>query len=253
MNLPDTLIKGPGRSRHALIAEALADRIHRSQYKVGDLLPSESELSTAFGVSRHTVRAALQTLHSLGLVASQQGVGTEVRRQRAASRYTHSFDSASDLLQYANSKRRVLGEERIVVNEAQTRFLGCRLGEHWLRVTTLRYDEADGSPATYSEILIPATFEALVPELGKSRTPLFALIEKRFNESVTEIAQDIRAISMSSDVAQWMGVRDGSPGLEITRRFLGKGRRVLEVARSVHRPDVFRYSMNIQLQHELGA
>ena len=42
----------------------------------------EPTCTQRFGVSRHTVRAALQTLQRLGLVASQQGVGTRVQAAR---------------------------------------------------------------------------------------------------------------------------------------------------------------------------
>ena len=172
-----------------------------------------------------------------------------MRRQQAVSRYTHSFDSASDLLQYSTAKRRVLGKERLVVDKAQMEFLGCRLGEHWLHITTLRYATDDKSPATYSEVLIPLAFEGLLPELAKSRQPLFTLIEKKYNEPILEVRQEIRAIRLTASVAAWMLQKEGSPGLEVTRRFLGKGRRVLEVARSIHAPETFKYCMNIQLQH----
>src|SRR5471032_2072703 len=94
-------IDEPQRSKHALVAAALSTQIQSGKYRVGDLLPSEPELSAAFGVSRHTVRVALGRLQSLGLVVSHQGIGTQVHHNKILSRYNYSFNSASDLLQYA--------------------------------------------------------------------------------------------------------------------------------------------------------
>jgi len=48
---------------------------------VGEKLPSEHELCTMFGVSRTSVRAALQTLRSKGVVGTVQGLGSFVQRK----------------------------------------------------------------------------------------------------------------------------------------------------------------------------
>lgn len=45
----------------------------------GDRLPSENELSATFGVSRMTVRQAMQKLKALGLIETRSGSGSFVR------------------------------------------------------------------------------------------------------------------------------------------------------------------------------
>lgn len=74
---------------HPARKERLADdvygqilaRITTSEFKPGEKLPSEAELSLAFGVSRPIVRQALLRLRSDGLVRAQRGVGTFVSTQ----------------------------------------------------------------------------------------------------------------------------------------------------------------------------
>lgn len=248
----NTRISEPPRSKHALIAEALSSDIQGGRYKVGDLLPSEAELGAAFGVSRHTVRIALRTLHSLGLVISQQGVGTLVNKDQLTSRYSHAFNSASDLLQYATStKPRVIDTTQIVVDPERSDYLGCRPGEHWWRIRTLRFAATGLAPVAYSEIHIPLAFGAVLADIPKSKHPIFALIEQRFHESIVEIRQDICAITVNNVEADYLEVPRKAPGLEITRRYIGKNGRTLEAARSVHPSGSFKYSMDVQLQ--LGA
>ena len=241
----------PSLTKHGLVAQALSGDIRGGKYKVGDRLPSEPQLSERFGVSRHTVRAALRTLSQLGLVSSRQGIGTQVQETRLASRYSHSFGSAEDLLQYATTTRvRIIDRQQTVVGADMAAQFGCKPGEHWWRIRTVRSEPSGRSVVAYSEIHIPLAFGSVLDENAKNREPIFALIEKRFRETIVEIQQDIAVIAaMRADESTYLKVPPGSPGMEITRRYFGRNGRVLEVARSVHPSELFKYSMRVQLHH----
>lgn len=240
-----------GRTKQGLVADALSSEIQGGKYRVGDLLPSEPQLSLRFGVSRHTVRAALRALQQLGLVSSQQGVGTLVQDTRVQSRYSHAFNSAEDLLQYAASTPvRILGREEVELDAARAAQFGCKAGEHWCRLRTLRTNPSGRTVVGYSEIYLPLAFGAVLNEAAKSREPVFALIERRFHETIVEIQQDIACVPrLSAQECAHLKLPARSPGLEINRRYVGRNGRVLEVTRSVHPPEVFRYSMRMQLRH----
>src|ERR1051325_3540585 len=60
------------------VASARSAGIARREYPTNTNLPAESELCRRFGVSRHTIRQALQQLREDGLIASRQGAGTVV-------------------------------------------------------------------------------------------------------------------------------------------------------------------------------
>ncbi len=60
------------------VATALRERISAGGLRPGERLPSEAELVEHFGVSRNTVRQALDVLHSVNLISRQQGRGTFV-------------------------------------------------------------------------------------------------------------------------------------------------------------------------------
>lgn len=249
--MADAAAVGAGLTKQGLVTEALSSEILGGKYRVGDLLPSELQLSQRFGVSRHTVRAALRTLQQLGLVSSQQGIGTQVQATRLVSRYSHSFGSPEDLLQYAvTTPVQVLDRTEVEVDAATAAQFGCKPGEHWWRIRTLRLDPSGRAVVAYSEIHIPLAFAALLPEIARSRQPIFALIERRFKETIVEIQQDIACIArMQPEESTSLKVPPDSPGMEITRRYIGRNGRVLEVARSVHPSDVFKYSMRMQLRH----
>ena len=245
----------PLHTKHGLIADALSSEIQGGRYKVGDLLPSEPELSLRFGVSRHTVRAALRSLHELGLVASQKGVGTHVQETRLVSRYSHGFSSAEDLLQYATTTpMRLLDKAEVVVDADMALLFGCKPGEHWWRLRTVRKEPSGTAVVAYSEIHIPLAYGAVLKDAPRSKQPIFALIGSRFGVTIAEIQQEITSISaMSLEASTHLRVAPNAPGLQITRRYLGSDGKVLEVARSVHPSEVFKYSMRVQLHRgELG-
>ncbi|WP_103335078.1 phosphonate metabolism transcriptional regulator PhnF [Pseudotabrizicola formosa] len=63
------------------IAETLVAEIARGHYRPGDKLPTESQLATRFGVNRHTVRHAIQSLVQAGTLHSRRGSGVYVMAQ----------------------------------------------------------------------------------------------------------------------------------------------------------------------------
>lgn len=64
------------------IARQIRDAISAGTYPPGSALPSEVELAKSYGVSRDTIRDALATLRSEGLITSQRGYLARVIGQR---------------------------------------------------------------------------------------------------------------------------------------------------------------------------
>lgn len=58
------------------VANELSERLRRGEWKAGDRLPTEHQLSAEFGVSRPTIRSALGRLESLGFTITRHGLGT---------------------------------------------------------------------------------------------------------------------------------------------------------------------------------
>ena len=70
--------KEPAQSKYRLLADAIRNEILSGNYKPGDKLSSENEMSEKFAYSRQTVRQALAILEQEGIVRRQKGSGTYV-------------------------------------------------------------------------------------------------------------------------------------------------------------------------------
>lgn len=58
------------------VADRLRERLRLGEWRPGERLPTEHQLSDHYGVSRPTVRSALSQLESLGLTVTRHGLGT---------------------------------------------------------------------------------------------------------------------------------------------------------------------------------
>jgi DNA-binding GntR family transcriptional regulator len=65
--------------QHRIVYESLRKQISEGVYKEGDLLPSENQLCILHGVTRPTVRKALDALFHEGYIKRRQGKGSIVR------------------------------------------------------------------------------------------------------------------------------------------------------------------------------
>jgi len=80
-----THLKITAKTKCDMTTDALLEMIARGDYKAGDRLPTEKELTEMFSVSRVTIREAIKRLNSLGMVTIRQGDGTYLNHTDADS------------------------------------------------------------------------------------------------------------------------------------------------------------------------
>lgn len=230
------------------VVAALKDEIAAGRIAVGARLPSEGELCSRFGVSRHTVREALRKLREDGLVTSRQGAGTTVlRKSGAPPLYTHSVSSIDELVQYAVATRyRVKSTGAISAGRALAQRLGCAAGTQWLHLEGFRYVPGEDLPFCWTEVYVSAAYAGVAELVGKKAGPIYALIEETYGERVTEIEQTLRVVAVRKPVAPGLGVAPGSAAVEIRRTYRLATGELAEIAFNLHPADRFSYSLTLR-------
>ena len=76
--------KVPSKLLVPQIEDQLMMHIHQEHIKAGDKLPSEYKLAELFGVGRSTIREAVKSLVSKGILEVRRGSGTFVRSTEMA-------------------------------------------------------------------------------------------------------------------------------------------------------------------------
>ena len=228
------------------LARMLSAQIASGAYAIGELLPTEAELTESYGVSRYTVRQAIQHLRQQGLVSARKGVGTRVEARRADTSYSHSVNSLSELLQFAHETRLdLIGQQEIEARGTLAEALGCRPRKRWLRVEGIRRGDDAELPICHSEVYLDAAYKAVATDQGSLRTALWSLIERQFGETVVELDQQIEASILDAKQAAQLQAPPGSPALKFTRRYYVTGRRLVELSINLHPADRFTYKMSI--------
>lgn len=236
-----------GQPLYVQLAQTIGERIASGTYPVGSLLPTEAELGVAFGVSRYTVRQAIQHLRAQGLVSARKGVGTRVETESGETNYKQSIRSLGELLQYATETRLdVTSVEEVEARGRLAELLGSRPKKPWLRVAGVRHG-ADGEPPhCFNEVIIDGAYRSLADEASTLRTAIWSLIEQRFGETVIEVEQEIEATVLDDEMARMLAAEPGAPALRFTRRYYVTGRRLVEMSISTHPADRFTYRMTIR-------
>ena len=94
----DIKIHKPKRtSLSSQVVQEIERQIRENVWQLGERIPAEPELAAAFGVSRNTVREALQSLIHAGILAARPGDGTYVQRRSRMESALHSELSLQDI------------------------------------------------------------------------------------------------------------------------------------------------------------
>src|ERR1700723_1198580 len=120
---------------YARVETVLAGEITDGDLKVGDQLPTEDSLIARFGVSRITVRRAIQNLVSRGLVEIRRGKGTFVAAPRITQELTELSGFVEDMHALGRKPTaRVIGKEILTADTTVAGHLALTKGEHVVRI-----------------------------------------------------------------------------------------------------------------------
>ncbi len=193
--------------RYQQIADELRSRL--ASVGAGQVLASESELSAEFGVSRVTIRRALEILREQGLVDARQGFGWYV----AGEPLRQSLDELGTI--EGQLERRGIKPERRVIEFAY-RVAPARVAQvlgtdQVLRVKRLNL--ADGEPFALVTVWCPADLAQHLSRRDIEQHPFYEMLDVE----VRGATQTIGADSVDGADAELLGVRPSSPVLRCER------------------------------------
>jgi GntR family transcriptional regulator len=227
----------------------ILSRIETGQWRPGDRLPSEDELSERFKVSKITVRQALRELAQLGHIRREQGRGTFVQRPPLVEgpRQLTSF-SEEMRRQGVQAWSEVLDQGIGPASADVASTLGMAEDEPVFRLRRLRL--ADGDPMGIQTAYIPARFVPRIEDVEFSRSSLYDVLSGHYDLAPASAHETHFAFAVGREDAALLRLDEGAPvmGTELVAR-LGDGR-ALEYVKSVMRAD--RYKIVLDLVRQPG-
>ncbi|HVP75801.1 MAG TPA: GntR family transcriptional regulator [Gaiellaceae bacterium] len=202
--------------RHRQIADALRRSIRAGVYVRGGQLPSERELAEEFEVSRGTVRQALATLRSEGVVVSRKGARGVVLSEPRAQSFSEllSFSAWARSLGETPGGRIVELARRYADADDATR-LDVRSGEPVFSLVRVRM--LGGTPVMIERTTFIESVGRLVAGVDLESDSIYA----RLAEQGIVFAQArhyVSAIVADAEDAALLEVAEGTPLLRQVRR-----------------------------------
>lgn len=231
--------------RHERVSSWIRDQIESGALLENDKLPSENQLGERFGVSRITVRRALQTLESEGLIFRRQGLGSFV----ADTRLQHGLEHLSDFVE--DMEAAGLSPESIVLEEGTEKAgsrvaaaLGIEEGTTVYRIDRLR--NGNGETLAYDRTWMPMFYAHLLQKKDLEATTIYHVLEEEHGICVCKGKFRIEAINAPNDVAQHLDVPWGRALLLIERTTYSEANQQVYFQQRFYRSDRVAYELELR-------
>ena len=231
-------------SKHLSKSQRLHEDLGRliAEAKPGERLPSEPELARRLQVSRATLREAMRTFETQGLIHRRQGSGTFV------SHPSQVIDSGLEMLESIDVMAKRIGlpvsmgeliVERRPASESEAKALGLTLNDQVISLS--RVILAEGRPVAYLVDILPDDLFT-TQELNSGFTgSIIDLLLKRGSPPLSSSRCEINAVTADAHVSRAMRIQRGDVLLRFIAYLYTASGRVIDFSYSYFLPGYFRF------------
>ncbi|TCT39909.1 GntR family transcriptional regulator [Martelella mediterranea] len=226
------------------LKNAIEEAVDAGRLAPGTALPAERELAMELGVSRVTVRRAIDALAQDGLLQRRHGSGTFVAQpvdkiQQPLKRLT-SF--TEDMESRGLSPRsRWIERSLVAASPEEIMKLGLSPGSQVARLKRIRL--ADDMPVAIETTSLPAD---VLPDPESVTGSLYERLAQSGVKPVRAV-QRITAALVTEAQSTLMGVPVGAPALVMDSTAFNETGRAVEVTRAYYRSDVYDFISELTL------
>lgn len=227
---------------HQQLSNAMRAQLQAANWPADSAIPSERELMRLTGLSRMTVRQAIDSLTREGLLTRVHGRGTFVVPDRVdqdlAGVYSFSERMKSEGW---DVQTHVLEAYEAPATIEEAALLGLVEGAPLYRLTRSRWIENE--PLVVNKVWLPAH---LVPGiLDRDLTSsLYTILEKDYDCRPLRSIDTLEAIGAPRDIGEILGVRPGAPITLVRRVATTHGEVPIEMTEEYARSDRMRYQLH---------
>lgn len=219
--------------RYHQLKEILREYVRLGEWKPGDLIPSERELSETHSISRMTARQAITDLVNEGVFYREQGRGTFVSQRKITQQLMRLTGFTEDIS--ARGQRpstRVLSATMAPADEFTAERLGIPIGREVFRLQRLRLADEEPLAIELSQVSFRGCERLLEEDFARSS--LYQALDTRFGVALVEAEQELEAGLAGAEEAQTLKIAVGSPVLYTRRVTYTERNQPIEYAKSIY-------------------
>jgi GntR family transcriptional regulator len=226
------------------LREVLRARIISGELSVGQLFPTEQELSERYAVSRTTVREAILGLVREGLLARKQGKGTFVSTPKMERNLAALTDFIEEMEAWGlRPETRTLSTEVVALEGREAELLALPEGTRADRIVRLRL--GNDEPFSLETNVFPHDLGLRLTPESLDKVGYYPLLEERYGIHLAGAEQTIEARPATAEEAQLLQVQRRATVVVLERVSTDPSGRKIELVRGVYRADRFRYRVQL--------
>jgi DNA-binding GntR family transcriptional regulator len=220
------------------VSTQLMSAIESGDLAPGERLPNEAEFAIALGVSRPTMRQALNELVQRGILIRQRGTGTRIagREVRRQVELTSLFEDLAAAGQRPATK--VLAFTAACPNVPAAARDGLQVGQDEGVVYCMRLRLADGKPIAILRNWLPASRFADITAQALQTRGLYQLMDERGGRPAVA-RQRITARIATPEQARLLKMKTGGALVTMERTAYAANGTAVEFADNVYRADLY--------------
>lgn len=219
----------------------ILQKIENGEFTAENPIHSERELSETLGISRMTVRQALNQLVSEGVLYREKGKGTFVSKSRIQQRNISSFSDTVRSKGMVPSTK-ILNFVKTGVNAEVATSLGIETGELVYNIKRLRL--ADAAPIAIEEVFLPEKYCHGLDRYDLTES-LYSIMKKEYSYSIHYVDNMIEAVKPSKEDRALLDIGTSVPVLGVTGVVYTSSDMKLWYEKSLYRSDMYLYNVRI--------
>ncbi len=236
MHTPPSLIP-----RYYQLKEILEKRIQSGEFQTGDQFPTDESLCEEYGLSRGTVRRAIDMLVEEGRLRREQGRGTFVTAPQLIPIFFRLASFDEEMIQRGRSpSTRLLHLKVFPATEKIAVDLGLSVGEDVIEIARLRL--ADGQPMAFETRYLAYK---ICPELVKEdleNQSIHSLLLDKYNIPLIRARHMIEARVLTEHEAGLLQAQPGSAGFFVSRITYTLKDQPVTLYHIIYRGDEYRFT-----------
>lgn len=225
------------------VSDSLRRAIMAGEVRPGEALPTEDALCASYGVSRITVRRALDELAERHLIVRRRGVGTFVADAKAS---TWSVTLTGFLEEVLSPNRLTLVRTATVRPAADVLDFARLPADTRLVLFEGTNHVADGGPLVHLHYYFPTWIGArLTGAMLSGSAHVIRVVERVGGVELDHAEQLVLPTIASGRIARQLRVRSGTPVLRAIRVYYDASQRPIEIFDGAYHPTNYRYTARL--------
>lgn len=221
----------------------LKGKIEDGEIVRGAALPAEKSLMQEYGVSRITVRQALNDLAKEGYVEGHPGIGTLVTYQKINESLKKVISFSDEMKLHGVTMHTSLCKvSKVFPSSTVSDELGLDYGKKCFRLDRVRC--VDGKPLVYSETFCSLNWNLPLEE-NDYVDSLYKFISADLGIVITKAKDTLEAISANKKIAELLQIAEGYPVFKRIRKSFDKSGKVFEYTICFYPGDKYKYTVEL--------